>query len=56
MLRDRIDALLRLIPVIGAKEEEFDPFAEVEAETHADFEGDDRVVHARGAGGESAGN
>ena len=54
MLRDRIDALLRLIPVVGPKEEEFDPFAEVEPETYADFEGDDRV-HARGSGAESEG-
>jgi hypothetical protein len=52
MLRDRIDALLRRIPVIGAKEEEFEPFAEVEAETEADFEADDRVHE----GSESAGN
>ena len=47
MLRDRIEALLGRIPVVGPKEEEFDPFADVEAETEADFEGDDRV-HADG--------
>jgi hypothetical protein len=44
VLRDRIVALLRHVPVIGPKEEEFDPFADVEPETEADFEGDDRVV------------
>lgn len=50
MLRDRIDALLRHIPVIGPKEEEFDPFADVEPETSADHEGDDRVVAERESG------
>ena len=49
MLRDRIQALLGRIPVVGPKEEEFDPFADVEPETEADFEGDDRV-HADGPG------
>jgi len=44
MLRERIDALLRHVPVIGPKEEEFDPFADVEPETEADFEADDRAV------------
>jgi hypothetical protein len=47
MLRDRIMALLGHIPVVGPKEEEFDPFADVEAETEADFEADDSV-HAQG--------
>jgi hypothetical protein len=47
-------ALLRLVPVIGPKEEEFDPFAGVEAETHADHEGDDRV-HVLGPAGGSGG-
>ena len=50
MLRDRIDALLRHIPVIGPKEEEFDPFADVDAETEADFEHDDRAVAREGDG------
>lgn len=49
MLRDRLMALLGHVPVVGPKEEEFDPFADVEAETEADFEGDDRV-HADGEG------
>jgi len=49
MLRDRIQALLGHIPVVGPKEEEFDPFADVEAETYADDEGDD-TVHAEGEG------
>ena len=44
MLRDRIQALLGRVPVVGPKEEEFDAFADVEAEAEADFEGDDRVV------------
>jgi len=50
MLRDRIDALLRLIPVIGPEEEECGAFSEVEPETHADDEGDDRV-HAQSSSG-----
>lgn len=50
MLRDRIDALLRLVPVIGPEEEEFDPFADVDPETRADDEGDDRV-HAQSSSG-----
>ena len=41
MLRDRIQALLGHIPVVGPSEEEFDPFADVEAEKEADFEGDE---------------
>ena len=49
MLRDRIMALLGHVPVVGPKEEEFDPFADVEAEPEADFEGDDRV-HAEEGG------
>jgi hypothetical protein len=44
MLRDRIQALLGRVPVVGPKEEEFDPFADVEGETYAEDEGDDRVV------------
>jgi hypothetical protein len=53
MFRDRIMALMRHVPVIGPVEEEFDPFADVEPETHADHEGDDRV-HADGPPGEGA--
>jgi hypothetical protein len=49
MLRDRIQALLGRVPVVGPNEEEFDPFADVEAETYAEDEADDRV-HANGAG------
>jgi hypothetical protein len=49
MLRDRIDALLRRVPIIGPKEEEFDPFADIDPETEADFEGDDgQVVEQEG--------
>ena len=47
ILRDRLQALRGRIPVVCPNEEEFDPFADVEAEKEAD-EGDDSV-HA-GAG------
>lgn len=49
MLRDRIQALLGHIPVGGHNEVQFDPFADVEAEKEADFEGDDGV-HAGARG------
>ncbi len=48
MIRDRVTALLRLVPVIGPKEDEFDPFAEETPEAREYDEGDDRV-HAQGA-------
>lgn len=45
-LRDRIQALLDLIPVAG-DEDEFDPFAEQREDPPPAEEGDDRV-HASG--------
>ena len=50
MLQDRINALLRHIPVVGPKDDEFDPFADVRPDLYPDEEGDDRV-HAEGSQG-----
>jgi hypothetical protein len=55
MFRDRIEALLRHIPVVGPTEDEFDPFSGERPEEREHDEGDDRV-HAPGSQQESGGH